>query len=238
MHLKDDCELFAVINNAGINDACFAEWALMEGARRVFEVNFFGALRVTKAFLPLLRKSKGRIINVCSTAALEPSLFAAFYSPSKAALANFDKLLRRDMYQFDVKVISILPNCFKTNCVDFEAMKRILSKRYHDCPDELKLVYDENLVNGALVTIKNTGLIALPDLSKVTRAVNLAATLLKPEHSYFPHRPVVRAAFWFGMEFLPLDLFELLFKVNSMMMPLARMISGDKVEIWDKRKRE
>ncbi|PRD22793.1 UNVERIFIED_CONTAM: D-beta-hydroxybutyrate dehydrogenase [Trichonephila clavipes] len=61
-------KLWAVINNAGISKGSEVEITSMEKIEEVIDVNLLGTIRVTKAFLPLLRKSKGRIINVASAA--------------------------------------------------------------------------------------------------------------------------------------------------------------------------
>ena len=52
-------ELWAVVNNAGINTVGPLDWGTLNDYHRVFEVNTFGTVRVTRAFLPLIRKSKG-----------------------------------------------------------------------------------------------------------------------------------------------------------------------------------
>lgn len=59
--------LWAVVNNAGIFQYPIdAELIPMAQYRKCMAVNFFGAVEVTKVFLPLLRRSKGRLVNVCS----------------------------------------------------------------------------------------------------------------------------------------------------------------------------
>lgn len=59
--------LWALVNNAGM---CYnfgdAELSLMSNYRNCMELNFFGTLSVTKAFLPLLRQAKGRIVAISS----------------------------------------------------------------------------------------------------------------------------------------------------------------------------
>ena len=61
--------LWALVNNAGV---CVnfgdAELSLMSNYRGCMEVNFFGTLNMTKSFLPLLRRSRGRIVTVSSPA--------------------------------------------------------------------------------------------------------------------------------------------------------------------------
>lgn len=64
-------DLWAVINNAGISlGTPECEWCPLDRYQRVMDVNFIGVIRVTKAFLPLVRKSRGRIVNVASIAGI------------------------------------------------------------------------------------------------------------------------------------------------------------------------
>lgn len=61
-------ELWAVINNAGISKGSDIEVTSIEKIEEVIDVNLMGTIRVTKTFLPLLKKSKGRVINIASAA--------------------------------------------------------------------------------------------------------------------------------------------------------------------------
>ncbi|GFY46030.1 estradiol 17-beta-dehydrogenase 2 [Trichonephila inaurata madagascariensis] len=63
-----DCELWAIINNAGVFKGLSVEFSKMSDYQDTLQVNALGQVRVTRAFLPLLRKSKGRIVNVNSLA--------------------------------------------------------------------------------------------------------------------------------------------------------------------------
>jgi NAD(P)-dependent dehydrogenase (short-subunit alcohol dehydrogenase family) len=62
--------LVALVNNAGISRAMPLELENVEESKHLFDVNVFGAMRFTSAFLPLLRKNQGRIVNVGSVAGL------------------------------------------------------------------------------------------------------------------------------------------------------------------------
>jgi NAD(P)-dependent dehydrogenase (short-subunit alcohol dehydrogenase family) len=61
-------DLWAVVNNAGIAAFTEIEWCSVDQFQRILDVNVLGVVRVTKAFLPLLRHSKGRVVNVASLA--------------------------------------------------------------------------------------------------------------------------------------------------------------------------
>ena len=60
--------LWAVVNNAAIRRDLDIELVPVELMKRVAEVNFYGMVRVTKAFIPMIRKSKGKIIKFNSLA--------------------------------------------------------------------------------------------------------------------------------------------------------------------------
>lgn len=59
-------ELWAIVNNAGILRGFEVELTDMEDFKATMEVNAFGPVRITKAFLPLLRLSRGRVVNLTS----------------------------------------------------------------------------------------------------------------------------------------------------------------------------
>ncbi len=79
-------------NNAGI--AIYDDLSNLEVIEQHMAVNFFGLLKVTQAFLPLLRRSKGAIVNNSSLAALAALPMIPSYSVSKAAAFNLTQSLR------------------------------------------------------------------------------------------------------------------------------------------------
>uniref|UniRef100_A0A8D0JWI5 Estradiol 17-beta-dehydrogenase 2 n=1 Tax=Sus scrofa TaxID=9823 RepID=A0A8D0JWI5_PIG len=108
--------LWAVVNNAGIlGFPIDGELIPMTQYKRCMAVNFFGAVEVTKAFLPLLRKSKGRLVNISSMAGGVPMEKMAAYSSTKAALTMFSAVMRKELSKWGVKVSVIQPGSFQTN---------------------------------------------------------------------------------------------------------------------------
>jgi NAD(P)-dependent dehydrogenase (short-subunit alcohol dehydrogenase family) len=84
--------LDVLINNAGI--AIYDDLSDLDVLDRTFSVNFLGLLKVTNAFLPLLKRSKGAILNNLSLAGLAPLPIIPSYSASKAAALNLTQSLR------------------------------------------------------------------------------------------------------------------------------------------------
>ncbi len=84
--------LDVLVNNAGV--ALNDDLSNPELVEQQLAVNLFGPLRLTRAFLPLLRRSKGAIVNNLSLAALSPLPMIPGYSISKAAALNMTQSLR------------------------------------------------------------------------------------------------------------------------------------------------
>ena len=88
--------------------------------KRVVNVNLWGMVSVTKAFLPLLKRTKGRIINVASTSGRVAVPLAAAYCISKFGVVAFSDSLRNEMKHFGVTIHIIEPGGFKTKIADVE----------------------------------------------------------------------------------------------------------------------
>src|SRR5206468_6858025 len=82
--------------------------------RRTIEVNTTSQLAVTKAFLPLLRKSKGRVVNMSSMGGRVAQPFAGPYIASKFALEGVTDVLRCELLEWGIDVIAIEPGTIAT----------------------------------------------------------------------------------------------------------------------------
>ncbi|KAL1421683.1 hypothetical protein MTO96_023100 [Rhipicephalus appendiculatus] len=105
--------LWAVVCNAGIRNEGLLEWVPMEALKRVIDVNIIGNCRVSKAFLPLLRKAKGRLVVITSSFGYVTMPMATPYSMTKHALVSMVDGLRRECYGKDVDIISVMPQAYK-----------------------------------------------------------------------------------------------------------------------------
>jgi NAD(P)-dependent dehydrogenase (short-subunit alcohol dehydrogenase family) len=89
--------LTGLVNNAGVGFTAPLEFVPLQDLRWLFEVNVFGVLAVTQAFLPLLRQTRDRIVNVSSTAALLVAPFYGRYSASKLSLNGLSNAFRLEL---------------------------------------------------------------------------------------------------------------------------------------------
>jgi NAD(P)-dependent dehydrogenase (short-subunit alcohol dehydrogenase family) len=104
-----------LVNNAGQIHASVVEETSLEQAKDILETNFWGAVRVTNAVLPIMRRQRGgHIINVSSLAGLVGIPGQAFYSASKFALEGYTEALSIEVEQFNIFVSLIEPGFFKT----------------------------------------------------------------------------------------------------------------------------
>lgn len=104
-----------LVNNAGYGLFGALEDLKEEEIRYQMEVNFFGTVNVTKAFLPLLRKSKGKIFNFSSVFGFMGFPLTSLYCASKYAVEGLTESLRGELAPHGVQVCLIEPGGYRTN---------------------------------------------------------------------------------------------------------------------------
>ena len=106
--------LSGLVNNAGVPYGGPVELLDLDEVRHAFEVNFFGVIAVTQAFIPLLRRARGRIVNLSSISGLIVSPFLSPYTTSKFALEALSDALRMELSPWNVRVALIEPGAIDT----------------------------------------------------------------------------------------------------------------------------
>jgi NAD(P)-dependent dehydrogenase (short-subunit alcohol dehydrogenase family) len=107
--------LDGLVNNAGITVQGPLEYLPLDELRRQLEVNVTGQLAVTQAFLPHLRKERGRLVFTSSIAGRAPGLpLVGPYSASKAALEQLADALRVELMPTGIRVSLIEPGSIAT----------------------------------------------------------------------------------------------------------------------------
>ena len=104
-----------LINNAGYGLFGALEDLKESEVRYQMEVNFFGTVNVTQAFLPLLRKSRGKIFNFSSVFGFMGFPLTSLYCASKYAVEGLSESLRGELAPHGVQVCLIEPGGYRTN---------------------------------------------------------------------------------------------------------------------------
>lgn len=120
--------LDCLVNNAGLFfGGPMVEVDLSE-METILDVNVLGFIRVTKAFFPLLKKRKGRVVNMSSEVGRIAFPFSGPYTITKYAVEAFTDSLRRELMFLDMKVIAIQPGAINTSLPEktLECYKRYL----------------------------------------------------------------------------------------------------------------
>lgn len=106
-----------LVNNAGVGVApAAAEESSIEQARSIFETNFFGLVRMTRAVLPQMREQgAGRIINIGSVLGFLPMPYGALYSATKHAVEGYSESLDHELRTRGIRVSVIEPAYTRTS---------------------------------------------------------------------------------------------------------------------------
>ncbi len=106
----------ALVNNAGYTLVGSLEETSIEEAKELFETNFFGVLRMSRAILPIMREQgSGRIANISSVLGFLPAPYQGIYAASKHALEGYSGSLDHEVRQFGIRVSVIESGFMRTN---------------------------------------------------------------------------------------------------------------------------
>jgi NAD(P)-dependent dehydrogenase (short-subunit alcohol dehydrogenase family) len=109
-----DEPLVGLVNNAGIAVAAPLEFLPIDRLRQQLEINLIGQAAVIQAFLPALRRARGRIVNVSSIGGRVALPLVSPYNASKFGLEGLSDSLRRELRPQGIDVILIEPGGVKT----------------------------------------------------------------------------------------------------------------------------
>nr|XP_055027852.1 D-beta-hydroxybutyrate dehydrogenase, mitochondrial [Misgurnus anguillicaudatus]XP_055027853.1 D-beta-hydroxybutyrate dehydrogenase, mitochondrial [Misgurnus anguillicaudatus]XP_055027854.1 D-beta-hydroxybutyrate dehydrogenase, mitochondrial [Misgurnus anguillicaudatus] len=205
--------LYAVVNNAGVSDWGEIEWSTAEDFQKMADVNLFGAIRVTIAFLSLVRASKGRLLYVSSIFSFFNCLNMGAYSVSKRGLEAFADCLRVEMASFGVKVSIIQPG-------NFGAATNIQRKKTsQDIWDEFdaarKLKFSQKYIEMACEYFQSVCSLGFKDCTMVIDAMLHALTAAKPRARYLLVS-WLDLCFFYIFPFLPTYITDAVFSLSSM----------------------
>lgn len=176
--------LGALVNNAGIAVAGAWEHVGRERLLQQFEVNLFGTVAVTQAFLPLIRRGRGRIVTVTSITGKHAPPFYGPYAASKHALEAFGDSLRLEMRPWGIKVSLIEPGAVDTPI--WEKGLSLADEVVSEMPPEARRIYAP-YIEAARRSGKQAGRRGIAP-GRVAEAIAHAVRSPRPKTRYFVGR--------------------------------------------------
>lgn len=180
--------IHGLVNNAGVVVVGPLEFMPLDRLRRQFEVNVFGQIAVTQAFLPLLRAGRGRIVNISSVSGRVAPPYFGPYTSSKFALEALSDVLRVELRHWGISVSVVEPSNTATpiwqkarSASDelLEALRPALAERLSEA-DRRKYEADFQAMQAATKQMTDS---AMP-VEKVVRAVLHALYARRPRTRY------------------------------------------------------
>ena len=172
--------IVGLVNNAGIGRGGPIEYLPVEEWREQFEVNLFGTVAVTQAFMPLIRKGRGRIVVIGSIGGRFTSPFIGPYCASKYALEAFADALRFELRPWQIDVAIVEPGSIATPIWD--KAESTLERLKRELPAEALETYADALTAVEAFTNDAAKRGIPPD--KVAQAVQHAICAKRPKTRY------------------------------------------------------
>jgi NAD(P)-dependent dehydrogenase (short-subunit alcohol dehydrogenase family) len=191
-----DQPLAGLVNNAGIAMVGPLELLPIDAWRKQFDVNVIGLVAVTQAFLPLLRRGRGRIVNIGSIAGRSALPGSGAYDSSKFAVEAITDVLRMELHAWGISVSVIEAGAIATPAWEKslreadDLSRQVAPERYALYRSLMTMVREE-----ATKSARN----ALP-VDAVVKAVEHAMTARKPKTRYLVGRDTW---LWLLLNFLP-----------------------------------
>ncbi|XP_043274093.1 17-beta-hydroxysteroid dehydrogenase type 2 [Venturia canescens] len=140
---QNQYNLRGFVNNAGVMIFGEFEWQSEEQTRHQIEVNLVGTMRVTREFMPTMRKHRTRLIIVTSHCAGEPLPGVATYGATKAALSAWATALRVELKKYHIDVVNFVPGSFirESNLLSQQASH--FEKMYSAMDQETRAFYGD-----------------------------------------------------------------------------------------------
>jgi retinol dehydrogenase-16 len=183
---KDGQELWCIVNNAGV--ACPIgppEWFSIDDYKNTLDVNLYGTIDVTMTFLPLVKRSRGRVVNVSSAYGRVSAWQLLPYSLSKYGIEAFSDGLRRSLRPYGCTTVLLEPGYFKTNIISQGNLQDLLSNGWNAASDEMKEEYGEDYFRYLEVEVpKQINILASGRLNIVTDAFEHAILGRYPQARY------------------------------------------------------
>nr|XP_020662115.1 retinol dehydrogenase 7-like isoform X2 [Pogona vitticeps] len=174
--------LWGLVNNAGVAFATAPnEWLKKGDFENVIHVNLLGVIDVTLHMLPLVRRARGRVVNVASVMGRLAS-FGGGYCPSKYGVEAFSDSLRRELFPFGVQVSIIEPGNFSTPIA--QKIRESFKAAWSRAPSDAGAAYGQLYFEEFCRLLQELGNRGCPNLHLVTDKIEHALTSCHPRTRY------------------------------------------------------
>ncbi|MBD2309006.1 SDR family oxidoreductase [Chroococcidiopsis sp. FACHB-1243] len=173
--------LTGLVNNAGILIDGPLEYLAIAELRWQLEVNVIGQVAVTQAFLPTIRKAKGRIINIGSVSGKVASPFFSALCASKFALEALTDALRMELAPWKIEAILIEPGSIASTAPD--KVEASVQKKLANMSPIARSMYGD-LYKFSMEQLIQSNRMGIPP-EEVARAIQKALEVSKPKTRYF-----------------------------------------------------
>lgn len=175
-----DAGLAGLVNNAGISGGAPVEFMPLDEMRRILEVNVMGVVATTQAFMPLVRRARGRIVCIGSIGGRFAVPFLSAYSMSKSAVSALCDSLRGELRPWGIQVSLVEPGSIKTPIWDKGLNE--LDETMERWPAAALELYGDAIPRMRRVTEQTASRAIPPD--RVARVVEHALTASRPRTRY------------------------------------------------------
>ncbi|KAL0275592.1 UNVERIFIED_CONTAM: hypothetical protein PYX00_003401 [Menopon gallinae] len=204
--------LWALVNSAHCAAFGEVEWVPLAVYKEAAEVNLLSVIRVTQAFLPLIRKTRGRVINIVSILGRVPSAIRSPYCSMKFGVEAFSDCLRLEMRRWGVDVVVVEPGDYTTGNVWFDDHKLMQDARnmWRQMTDEAKQDYGKDYFEFQVRSLERYTKGPETDLIPVIRSLTDAVSRSFPLSRYTPvtRSEKIQA---FVSDHLPRSVYEILY---------------------------
>ncbi|CAG0902479.1 unnamed protein product [Darwinula stevensoni] len=205
--------LWGIVNNAGVFSYGKVEWTSLDTFKWLAEVNLWGTVRVIKAFLPLVRRTKGRVVNVASVLGRMGAAQGGAYALTKHGLEGLSDCLRHEMRRFGVHVCIIEPGNFSaaTKILSEEQVMKLAEEMWDGMDAEVKSDYGKEDFDRTIQLQLYFCRLGMKDSSPVIRAMTSALTDTHPLPRYQAN-PLYSRIRFFVATHLPELVFEIIYE--------------------------
>jgi short-subunit dehydrogenase len=179
--VKEKDRIDIVVNNAGYDLAGAIEEISFDDMRAQFETNFFGAVKVMKAVIPIMRNQRnGKIVNITSMGGRIAIPFHSIYHATKFALEGLSESIQYELEPFGIKIILIEPGAVRSNF--WKNMKTAAKPSRSESESTTDLPYSQMKIkiSESLKQVAQNGI----HPSEVAKAILAAITSNNPDFRY------------------------------------------------------